>query len=145
LGRLRATLKPGTRVGFLEPDFRTRLARLAFLEATGRPEFAPLGVWATAISQLYQLRRLSPDIGPMLAPALEMAGFQRVRAQRSECPWDETVIENLVMFYDEVRETLQELGILGAEEIVRQQILLRDLPLQSLPAVWGICRISCET
>jgi ubiquinone/menaquinone biosynthesis C-methylase UbiE len=144
LGRLRARLKPGTRVGFLEPDFRTRLARLAYHEATGRPELAPLGVWATAISQLYQLRRLSPDIGPMLAPALETAGFHNVRAHRSECPWDETVIENLVMFYDEVRDTLQALGILSAEETERQQQLLRALPFDSLPAVWGICRVACE-
>jgi hypothetical protein len=145
LGRLRATLKPGTRVGFLEPDFRTRLARLAYLEATGRPELTPLGVWATAISQLYQLRRLSPDIGSMLAPALETAGFHKVRAHRSECPWDETVIENLIMFYDEVRDTLQALGILSAEETERQQQLLRALPLQALPAVWGICSVACET
>src|SRR5262245_35353225 len=42
LGRLRAALRPGTRLGFLEPDFRTPLARLAYLEATGRPELAPL-------------------------------------------------------------------------------------------------------
>src|ERR1019366_4551832 len=53
LGRLRAALKPGTRVGFLEPDFRTPLARLAYLEATSRPELKPLSTWALAINQLY--------------------------------------------------------------------------------------------
>jgi ubiquinone/menaquinone biosynthesis C-methylase UbiE len=139
LGRLRARLKPGTRVGFLEPDFRTRLARLAHLEATGRPELAPLGIWATAISQLYQLRRLSPEIGPTLAPALRTAGFQRVREQSSEGPWTAEVIENLIMFYDEVRDTLQQLGILSGQEIERQQQLLGALPLQTLPPVWGLC------
>jgi ubiquinone/menaquinone biosynthesis C-methylase UbiE len=145
LGRLRARLKPGTRVGFLEPDFRTRLARLAYMQATGRPELESLGVWATTISQLYQLRRLSPDIGPMLVPALETAGFVNIRAHRSECPFDETVIDNLIMFYDEVREPLQALGILRSEEIDRQQQLLRAIPLQSIPAVWGMCRVACET
>ncbi len=31
LGRLRAAVRPGTRVGFIEPDFRSPLARLAHL------------------------------------------------------------------------------------------------------------------
>src|SRR5205814_8660556 len=34
LGRLRAALRPGTRVGFIEPDFRTPLARLADRKST---------------------------------------------------------------------------------------------------------------
>jgi len=54
------------------------------------------------------------------------------------------VIENLVMFYDEVRDTLQALGILTLEETTRQQQLLRALPLDDVPAVWGICRVTCE-
>src|SRR5262249_48246478 len=58
LGRLRASVRPGTRIGFLEPDFRTPLARLAYLEATGRSELAPLRVWSFAINQLYQAHRL---------------------------------------------------------------------------------------
>src|SRR5438270_6942837 len=41
LGRLRSRLRPGTKVGLLEPDFRSALGRLAYLEATGRPELAP--------------------------------------------------------------------------------------------------------
>src|SRR5207248_11573689 len=53
LGRLRARLRPGTRLGFLEPDFRSPLGRLGYLEATGRPELGTLRVWATAINQLY--------------------------------------------------------------------------------------------
>src|SRR5439155_27145536 len=50
LGKLRTLLRPGTRVGFLEPDFRSPLGRLAYLQATGRPELAPLGVWALALN-----------------------------------------------------------------------------------------------
>jgi ubiquinone/menaquinone biosynthesis C-methylase UbiE len=143
LGRLRAAVKPGTRVGFLEPDFRTPLARLAYLEATGRTELAPLKVWAIAINQLYQANRLSPEVGATLAKCLEMAGFQRVRADWSECRSDATTIENMLMFYDEVSDRLQALGILTAAEVAQQQKLLRGLSPGSLPAVWGIFRVSC--
>ena len=158
LGRLRAALRPGgepsgerrgvsppvIQLGFLEPDFRTPLARLAHLEATGRPELSPLGVWAVAINQLYQLSRLSPDIGPTLAGALETAGYRRVRAHYRECRSDDTMIENMLMFYDEVRDRLGSLGILTADEVERQQRSLRALPTGSLPAVWGIHRVVCE-
>jgi ubiquinone/menaquinone biosynthesis C-methylase UbiE len=143
LGRLRVALRPGTRVGFLEPDFRTPLARVAFLEAMGQPELAPLAQWAVAINQLYQLRRLSPDVGPMLAQILETAGYRQVRTDWSECRSDEKVIENIVMFYDEVRDQLQSLGILSTDEVEHQQGLLRELPRVSLPAVWGIHRVAC--
>jgi ubiquinone/menaquinone biosynthesis C-methylase UbiE len=144
LGRLRARLRPGTRVGFLEPDFRSPLARLAHLEAAGRPELAPLRVWATAINQLYLARRLSPDVGASLARTLETAGYRRVRAVWAECPSDALALENMRMFYDEVRDRLHELGILSADEVGRQQQLLREPPPPSLPAVWGVHRVACE-
>jgi ubiquinone/menaquinone biosynthesis C-methylase UbiE len=144
LGRLRALLRPGTRVGFLEPDFRTPLARLAYLEATGWTELAPLHVWAVAINQLYQASRLSPDVGATLARALETAGYRDVRADWTECPSDGTTAENMLMFYDEVRDRLQTLGILTAGEVEQQQALLRALPPGPLPAVWGIHRVACE-
>jgi ubiquinone/menaquinone biosynthesis C-methylase UbiE len=144
LGRLRAAVRPGTRVGFLEPDFRSPLARLAHLEATGRPELVPLHVWAVAINQLYQANRLSPDVGAHLARTLELAGYHRVRAAWSECRSDTLAIENMLMFYDEVRDRLQALGILTAEQVHEQQRLLRALPPESLPAVWGIHRVACE-
>jgi ubiquinone/menaquinone biosynthesis C-methylase UbiE len=145
LGRLRAALRPGTRVGFLEPDFRTPLARLAYLEFTGRPELEPLRVWATAINHLYLARRLSPDVGATLARTLESAGYQRVRTAWTECTPDAASIENMLMFYDEVRERLQEFGILTGSEIERQQQLLRDLPAEGLPPAWGIYRVTAET
>ncbi len=143
LGRLRARLRPGTRVGFLEPDFRTPLARVAYLQATGRPEVAPLAVWAVAINQLYQANRISPAVGATLARSLEAAGYRDVRAGWAECPSDATTVENMLMFYDEVRERLQELGILTAAQIERQQRLLRAMPAVGLPAVWGIHRVAC--
>jgi ubiquinone/menaquinone biosynthesis C-methylase UbiE len=144
LGRLRTVLRPGTRVGFLEPDFRTPLARLGYLVATGRPELAPLGAWSVAITQLYQVNRLSPDIGATLARSLELAGYRRVREDWAECPSDEMSIENMLMVYDEIRDRLQALGILSPAEVEHQQRLLRALPPGPLPAVWGIHRVAAE-
>src|SRR5262249_31962858 len=100
LGRLRAALRPGTRLGFPEPDFRTPLARLASLEATGRPELVPLRVWAFAINQLYLARRLSPEVGASLARTMELAGYRSVRAGWTEGRSDERMTENMQMFYD---------------------------------------------
>jgi ubiquinone/menaquinone biosynthesis C-methylase UbiE len=145
LGKLRALLRPGTRIGFLEPDFRTPLARLTYLETTGQPELAPLRIWAFAINQLYQAIRISPDVGTSLPRTLEFAGFRNVRSGWAACPSDALVIENMLMFYDEVRDRLDSLGILAAQEVVRQQQLLRSLATGSLPAVWGICSVTCES
>ncbi len=144
LGRLRAAVRPGTRVGFLEPDFRIPLARLAYLEATGRAELAPLRVWAFAINQLYLASRLSPDVGATLARALETAGYRNVRADWAESSSDGLMVENILMFYDEVRDRLQALGILTAAELDEQQRLLAALSPAALPAVWGIHRVACE-
>jgi ubiquinone/menaquinone biosynthesis C-methylase UbiE len=145
LGRLRPRLRPGTRIGFIEPDFRSPLARLAYLEATGRPELAPLRVWAIAINQLYLARRLSPDVGASLARTLETAGYRAVRAYWAECRSDQRMVENMLMFYDEVRDRLAELGILTAAEVERQQSLLRALPAEALPPAWGTYRVTAET
>jgi|SRR5262245_6748262 len=144
LGRLRAALQPGARVGFLEPDFRAPLARVAYLEVLGRAELAPLRTWATAINQLYLLRGLSPAVGATMRRAMESAGYRRVRAGFTEFPSDAAVIENMIMFYDEVRDRLPALGILTVEEIDRQKDLLRALPLGSLPALWGLHHVACE-
>jgi ubiquinone/menaquinone biosynthesis C-methylase UbiE len=138
LGRIRPILKEGTRIGFIEPDFRSPLAQLAFLESTTRPELTPLRVWATAINELYLARRISPDVGATLGRTLEMAGYRNVRSIWTECATDSLVIENMLMFYDEVRDTLDSLGILSATQVAEQQELLRALPVNSLPAVWGL-------
>lgn len=144
LGRLRHALRPDTRVGFLEPDFRTPLGRLAYLEVTGQPEVLPLRVWAIAINQLYQATQVSPDAGATLVRTLETAGYGRVRGGWSECRSDALMIENILMFYDEVRERLAALGILTAAEVAEQQQLLRALSPERLPAAWGIHWVACE-
>jgi hypothetical protein len=145
LGRLRGRLRAGTRVGFIEPDFRSPLGRLAYLEATGRPELAPLRIWSTVINQLYLAHRVSPDVGNSLARTLEVVGYSNVRSAWIEVPTDETTIENIIMFYDEVRDPLQQLGIQTAAEIDEQQGLLRALPTGSLPAAWAIHRAAAIT
>ena len=60
----------------------------------------------------------------------------------SECPTDETVIENLLLYYDEIRDKYQTLGIMTADEIEQQKQQLRALPTGELPAVWGIHRVT---
>jgi ubiquinone/menaquinone biosynthesis C-methylase UbiE len=144
LGRLRAALRPSTRVGFLEPDFRAPLARLAYLEATGRPELAPLCAWAVAINHLYLASQLSPAVGATLARTMEIAGYRNLRADWSESQSNALTVENMLMFYDEVRGRLETLGIMTGAEIDRQQQLLRALPAENLPAAWGIFRVVCE-
>jgi hypothetical protein len=138
LGRLRAALRPGTRIGFIEPEFRTLLGRLAILEAAGRTELKVLRVWAEGISRFYQASGLSPCIGATLAWTLESAGYRDVRVRSCECPTDETVIENLLMYYDEIRDKYRELGIMSPGEIETQKQELKALPTADLPAVWGI-------
>jgi len=143
LGRLRARLQPGTRVGFIEPDFRSPLARLAHLEATGRPELEPLRYWAIAINQLYLANRISPDVGASLARTLEIGGFSQIRATWSECRSDGMMIENMLMFYDEVSERLDALGIMSREKVAEQKRLLQALAPEALPAAWGIHAVAC--
>jgi len=144
LGRLRARLRPGTRVGFIEPDFRSPLGRIGYLEATGRQDLAPLRFWAIAINQLYLATRISPDVGASLARTLATAGYRQVRADWSECRSDQRMVENLLMFFDEVRDRLIELNILRAEQIDEQQRQLRTLHAETLPPAWGIHRVVCE-
>lgn len=142
LGRLKAALPEGVRVGFIEPDFRVALARLAYLEAKGRRELAPLRQWAISINHLYLANRLSPDVGGTLGRTLELAGFKNVRSCWQECACDANSLENMGMFYDEVRDRLVTLGILSVAEIHEQQRLLAALPPAGLPAVWGVHRVT---
>jgi ubiquinone/menaquinone biosynthesis C-methylase UbiE len=140
LGRLRTALRPGTRVGFVEPEFRALLGRFSVLEASGRSELAVLRVWAEGISRFYQASGLSPAVGATLAWALEAAGYAKVQGHSCECPTDATVIENLLLYYDEIRDRYQTLGIMTPDEIEQQKKQLRALPGGELPAVWGIHR-----
>lgn len=145
LGQLRATLRPGTRLGFIEPDFRTPLVRVAYQEAAGRPELACLKNWGMAINQLYQANRISPAVGATLARSLELAGCRNVRTWCLECRSDGLMIENMLMFYDEVRDRLAALDILSPAEIAEQQRLLRALAVDRLPPVWAVHCVVAET
>lgn len=142
VGRLRIALRPGTRVGFLELEFRALLGRFTVLEATGRPELAPLRLWAEGISRFYQLSGLSPVIGATLAWAFEAAGYRNIQTQRCEFPTNETVIANWLLYYDEIREKYMRLGIMTADEIDEQKRQLRALPPGKYPAVYGMYAVS---
>lgn len=143
IGRLRTRVRPGTRLGFMEPDFRAPLARVARLEAEGKSELAPLRVWATVINELYLIRRISPCVGATLATAFADCGYRNVRHAYHEFPCNDLVIDNMIMFYDEVGETLERLGIITRAECAKQQDLLRKVPHGS-PAVWGTHVVACE-
>lgn len=145
LGRLRAILRPGTRIGFLEPDFRRPLAELARAEASGRAELAPLLVFAKMMNDLYAAWRISPAVGASLAPALEGAGYTNVRSAWHPFATDDSVLENMRMIYDEVRETLVSLDILAPNEIDEQQKLLGALKVGDLPPVWGLHQVTAES
>lgn len=144
LGKLRSILRPGTRLAFIEPDFRAPLVRVAYEEAA-RPELHCLSMWGLAINQLYQANRLSPAIGPTLARSLELAGCRHVRSTWQECRSDSLMIENMLMFYDEVRERLDALQIMTTAEIEEQQRQLGALVVDNLPPVWAVYNVLAET
>ncbi len=68
-----------------------------------------------------------------------------MRETWQECPTDAAALENMLMFFDEVRDRLVAMGILTGVQIDEQQRLLRSLaPHVPLPAAWGIFRVACE-
>jgi len=144
LGNLRRVLKAGARLGFIEPEFRALIARLAALEGQGRAQLAPLRRWAEGISRYYQACGLALSIGATLGRSLEVAGYRRVRSEWFECPMDATAIENMLLYYDEVRGKYSERGIMTSDEIDHDQRLLASLPTDDLPAVWGTYCVTCE-
>jgi ubiquinone/menaquinone biosynthesis C-methylase UbiE len=144
LGKLRRVLRPGARVGFIEPEFRVPIARLAALEGAGRTELAPLRRWAEGISRYYQRCGLAPSIGATLARTLELAGYHRVECEWFECPHDDAAIENMLLYYQEIREKYVSLGVMTSAEIDEDQRLLASLSTDNLPAVWGMYCVTCE-
>jgi hypothetical protein len=141
LGRLRAKLTPGTRIGFLEPDFRRPLTQLAFAH-TQEPRLAPLLTFARAINELYATWRISPAVGVSLADTLADAGYSSVQHTWHPFPTDADVLENMGLIYEEVRATFAELNIISSREIDEEQAKLRALQPGSLPAVWGLHQVT---
>lgn len=140
IGRLRSILKPGTRIGFIEPDFRSPMGRIADQERI-RPELEPLRVWGEVINNLYAVNRISPSVGATLGRTFESAGYRHVRSEWHECRSDDMMLENMRMFYEEVRDRLIATGILTAEEVDRQLRLLSELAPGAPPA-WGTFRVT---
>lgn len=144
LGKLRLVLRSGVRLGFIEPEFRVPIARLAALEAEGRTELAPLRRWAEGISRYYQRCGLAPCIGATLARTLDLAGYQQVESEWFECPTDAAAIENMLLYYEEIRDKYQALGVMTSGEIDEDQRLLASLSTDNLPAVWGMYCVTCK-
>ena len=96
------------------------------------------------MNQLYLSRRISPAVGATLGRTMETAGYRSVRSEWFECPTDALVIENMIMCYDEVRDSLQALNIHTGAEVDEQVRLLQGLSGQTLPAVWGAFRVTAE-
>ncbi|HET6878701.1 MAG TPA: methyltransferase [Pirellulales bacterium] len=144
LGRWRHVLRPGTRLGFIEPEFRVLIGRLAALEQQSRGELAPLRRWAEGISRYYQICGLSPTIGATLARTLAAAGYEQVETEWFECPMDANGIENILLYYDEIRDRYEASGVMSAAQIDRDKQLLAALPTDDLPAIWGMYCVTCR-
>ncbi len=143
LGRLLGAVRPDTRVGFIEPEFRVLLARIAAREARRRDELETLRIWAEGIVRYYNLSDLSPSIGATMALALQTAGCRDVKYWWRETPMDQTVIENMLLFYEEVREKYCSMEIMTNEQIDEQKRRIASLPADGLPAVWGRHCVTC--
>ena len=59
-------------------------------------------------------------------------------------PTDDLVLENIIMFYEEVRGPLESYGILSAAENAEQQRLLRALPLKNREAFFVRARLRSQ-
>jgi hypothetical protein len=75
---------------------------------------------------------------------MEDAGFSDVRHAWHPFATDGSVLENMRMIYDEVRDTFAELGIITPAELERQRGLLAGLLPRagSLPPVWGLHQVT---
>jgi ubiquinone/menaquinone biosynthesis C-methylase UbiE len=147
LGRLRRDLRPGTKLGFIEPEFRALLGRLAWQERQGRAELAPLRRWAEGISRYYQRVAVAPAIGASLAATMRAAGYSQVHCEWWECPTDAIALENMTLYYGEVRNNYIAQGLMTAAEIDRDVQCLAALSDDersnaSLPPVWGLYRVT---
>jgi ubiquinone/menaquinone biosynthesis C-methylase UbiE len=144
LGSLRGRLPSGARLGFIEPEFRALLGRLARLEHEGRTELAVFCRWAEGISRYYQACALSPTIGATLARTLEEAGYEDVVCEWFECPMDANGVENMLLYYDEIQDRYESLGIMTSAEIERDKRQLAALDTRHVPAVWGMYCVTCR-
>ena len=143
LGVLYTRVRPGTRIGFIEPEFRLPVARIARSEREGRPDLAPLRYWAQGIIRYYQARNLSPDIGATLPQVMEMAGYRNISHGYCDFPMDRGVAENALMYYEEVGPKYLELGIMTPEEIEVQKQFFAGFQDKGDHSMWGMHYAAC--
>ena len=144
LGALRARVDSGTRIGFLEPEFRLPTARLGWLEQRGHPQIAPLRHWNEGIVRYYQARNLSPDIGAMLPQVFESAGYRAITHRYHGFPLDRDVIENAIMYYEEVSDKYVEMGIMTPDEIEEQTRFFASAQEDPKCSIWGLHFVACK-
>ena len=145
VGALRDRVRVGTRIGFVEPEFRIPAARIGLLEQQGRKELAPLRHWAEGIVRYYQVRGLSPEIGASLPQVLDYVGFQNIASAYHDFPVDQDVIDNALLYYDEIGANYMDLGIMTAEEIGEQKRYFASLQGAECAecAMWGMHYATC--
>ena len=80
----------------------------------------------------------------MRSRTLELAGYRRVESEWFECPHDDAAIENMLLYYQEIRDKYVSLGVMTSAEIDEDQRLLASLSTDNLPAVWGMYCVTCE-
>ena len=118
-------MRPGTRVGFIEPDFRSLLGRLAYLEATGRSELDE-----SRRSRLQALERFGSRID-----------YRRVDVA------DGAAVTSLIT---SLRESYGGLnGILHAAGVIRDSFLLKKTAAEAgavlAPKVAGVVNLDAAT
>ncbi|MCH2125613.1 MAG: class I SAM-dependent methyltransferase [Pirellulaceae bacterium] len=143
LGELRQRLQPQTRIGFIEPEFRIPVVNLVVQIERGRHDLRPLLTWNRHIIDYYSRCGISLDIGVTMPQALRDAGFQNLRHRWQPTPLDKVVLQNMLLFYEEVREKITAMGVCTEAEIDRQLEQISELAPVGLPAVWGTHSVTC--
>lgn len=143
LGKLISAVRPATRIGFIEPEFRVLLARLAIRNARCSDELETLRIWAEGIIRYYTLAELSLSIGATMTLALQTSGCRDVKYSWREFPMDQTTIQNILLYYEEVREKYCSMKIMTNQQIDEQKRRIGLLPAEGLPAVTGMHCVSC--
>ena len=122
LGRLRGRLRRGTQVGFIEPDFRSPQARIAWMVARPDGTGAAARLGDRDQPALQRQPHLPVRRGHAAGGRWICSSYGRTNSAWFECRSDSAMVENMRWFYAEVRDRLHEKGILRfAAEVDRQR------------------------
>ena len=142
VGRLRARLRPGTRVGFIEPDFRSPLDGLPTWKRPDTRNSRASSV-GTMMNQLYLSRRISPAVGAPWDERWKPRDFGAC----DQVVWSATdapVIENMVIFTTRCATRYNRSAFRPLPKSMSRCDCSRSFP-EKLPAVWGAFRVVGES